>query len=194
MPHSMTSYRQSSFKPSPAVCRIPLATSHPQLPVWVGNKPHLLLLNRVDMISEEDQAVWAAYFRSRNQTAYWTDGKQGTGVRKVICLQHCSDHDAQLLPIAAAFIKRAACPQVAKAAVEVGGGINEARKRRGLLPRAVKAAVVHPHLLRQFRLGPSCTRVVCVLCMCQSTVPASPGDDHPAPAQRGHQRPIEISC
>ena len=30
--------------------RIPLATSHPRLQRWIGNKQHLLVINRVDMI------------------------------------------------------------------------------------------------------------------------------------------------
>lgn len=64
-------------------CRIPLATSHPQLPGWAGNKPLLLVLNRVDMVSPADQAAWAAYFRAQQQATYWTDAKSGAGVRKV---------------------------------------------------------------------------------------------------------------
>lgn len=63
--------------------RIPLATSHPQLPGWVGNKPLLLVLNRVDMVSAADQATWTAYFRDREQPVLWTDAKLGTGVKKV---------------------------------------------------------------------------------------------------------------
>lgn len=93
--------------------RIPLATSHPQLPGWVGNKPLLLVLNRVDMVSAADQATWTSYFRARGQPVLWTDAKVGTGVKKVT-----------------------------KAAVTAGGSINEARKRRGLRPRPLKAAVV----------------------------------------------------
>ena len=67
----------------PTLRRIPLATAHPQLQGWLGGKPHLLLLNRMDMISDEDQKAWAAYFRARQQPAFWTDAKLGTGVRKV---------------------------------------------------------------------------------------------------------------
>lgn len=60
-----------------------MATCHPQLQGWVGGKPLLLVLNRVDMVSDADQAAWAAYFRQRQQPTYWTDAKLGTGVRKV---------------------------------------------------------------------------------------------------------------
>ena len=60
-----------------------MATCHPQLQGWVGSKPLLLVLNRVDMVSDADQAAWGAYFRQRQQPTYWTDAKLGTGVRKV---------------------------------------------------------------------------------------------------------------
>lgn len=64
-------------------CRIPLATSHPQLPGWTGNKPLLLVLNRVDMVSPADRLAWAAFFRAQGQPAIWTDAKLGSGVQKV---------------------------------------------------------------------------------------------------------------
>lgn len=38
--------------PRPQVrdARIPIATNHPQVPSWVGPKPMLLVMNRVDMV------------------------------------------------------------------------------------------------------------------------------------------------
>lgn len=35
-----------------------LSTEHPQLDTWAHNKPRLLIINRVDMISPEDQKQW----------------------------------------------------------------------------------------------------------------------------------------
>lgn len=93
--------------------RIPLSTRHQSLPGWVGNKPHLLLLNRRDQVSAADRAAWASHFRSEGQTIYWTDSRTGTGVR-----------------------------QVMKAAIDAGASINIKRARRGLRPRPLKAAVV----------------------------------------------------
>lgn len=129
-----------------------MATCHPQLQGWVGNKPLLLVLNRVDMVSDADQAAWAAHFRQRQQPTYWTDAKLGTGVRKVTALswrmlakvlcchykgQQCHNPDSMQR-----FMVLGRHQQVAKAAVAAGAGINEARHRRGLRPRPLKAAVV----------------------------------------------------
>ena len=38
--------------------RIPLASHHPQVDDWIGNKPRLLILNRLDMIPESAQQQW----------------------------------------------------------------------------------------------------------------------------------------
>ncbi len=83
-----------------------MATSHPQLPGWVGNKPHLLLLNRVDMVSEEDQAAWGAYFRAQQQPAFWTDSKLGTGVRQA---RHSPTYKLPALKVSLGNIDFVAC-------------------------------------------------------------------------------------
>jgi len=31
--------------------RIPIATNHPQVPQWIGSKPCILIMNRVDMVT-----------------------------------------------------------------------------------------------------------------------------------------------
>jgi ribosome biogenesis GTPase A len=43
--------------------RIPLATGHPRLRRWIGSKPHLLVLNRRDMISAAARLAWDGWFR-----------------------------------------------------------------------------------------------------------------------------------
>jgi len=48
--------------------RIPLATSHPRLQRWIGNKQHLLVINRVDMIPAPVRQAWTAWFRAQEQT------------------------------------------------------------------------------------------------------------------------------
>ncbi|WP_017662918.1 ribosome biogenesis GTPase YlqF [Baaleninema simplex] len=93
--------------------RIPLATHHPQLAQWLGEKSRVLILNRVDMIPSEVRQAWTNWFSDRGETAYFTNAKQGTGVA-----------------------------QVAKAAEAVGDKLNERRVSRGMRPRPVRAVVI----------------------------------------------------
>lgn len=94
--------------------RIPLATSHPKVPEWVGHRPTLLLLNRKDMVSGAERQAWSQYFsQNKRQTILWTDGNGGEGVAAVI-----------------------------KLASQTGLKLNEKRLARGLRPRAVRAVVI----------------------------------------------------
>ncbi|KAL6758082.1 P-loop containing nucleoside triphosphate hydrolase protein [Haematococcus lacustris] len=94
--------------------RIPVATHHPQVSTWVGpSKLRLLVMNRLDQVSQEDKAAWVQYYKDTKQKMFWTDGKQGDGVQGV---------------------KRAML-----AASEV---INAKRARRGLQSRPVRACVI----------------------------------------------------
>jgi hypothetical protein len=63
--------------------RIPFSTCHSQLAKWCGSKPRLLLLNRVDMISESDRAAWTRYFVQQKTPVLWTDGVSGLGSGQV---------------------------------------------------------------------------------------------------------------
>ncbi len=93
--------------------RIPLASQHPDVPLWVGEKPKIVILNRVDMITPELQEQWLTWFRHQNQTVYYANAKQGTGVKAI-----------------------------SRAAQQAGKAVNERRKRRGMQPRAVRAVVM----------------------------------------------------
>lgn len=93
--------------------RIPVSTFHPAVPSWVGSKPNLLVFNRVDMISPENKKLWAEYFTSTDRKVFWTDGKQGDGVKKLTSAMQA-----------------------------VGRTINKKRESRGLLPRPVRACVI----------------------------------------------------
>ncbi|KAK9821941.1 hypothetical protein WJX81_006710 [Elliptochloris bilobata] len=93
--------------------RIPASTAHPSVARWCGAKPRLVLLNRVDMVAERDRDAWAAHFASTRQPVLWTDGASGLGVGRVT-----------------------------KAALRESARINNARARRGLKPRPVRAVVV----------------------------------------------------
>lgn len=93
--------------------RIPLASHHPQVAEWIAGKPRVLVLNRVDMIPESVRHGWLNWFKSEEETAYFTNAKQGQGVQAV-----------------------------SKAAQAVGVEINHKRSDRGMLPRPVRAVVI----------------------------------------------------
>jgi ribosome biogenesis GTPase A len=93
--------------------RIPLASHHPSLPEWIGDKPRLLVLNRMDAISEPMRKQWQQCFLSQGETPYFTDAKAGTGV-----------------------------VAVAKAAQSLCAHINQRRQQRGMNPRAIRAVVI----------------------------------------------------
>jgi ribosome biogenesis GTPase A len=63
--------------------RIPQSTCHPSIPKWCGTKPRLLLLNRVDMVGEDDKAAWSRHFAQQGAHALWTDGVSGLGTGQV---------------------------------------------------------------------------------------------------------------
>ena len=93
--------------------RIPFATYHPLLATWIGTKSKLIILNRVDMIPPTVKEAWITWFKAQDEHIYFADARQGTGVAAI-----------------------------SKAAQSVGVAINEKRKERGMLPRAVRAVVI----------------------------------------------------
>ncbi len=93
--------------------RIPLASQHPEVPHWIGEKPKLLILNRVDMIPDELREDWLAWFREQKHRVYYANAKQGTGVKAI-----------------------------SKAAQQAGKAVNAKRKKRGMQPRPVRAVVI----------------------------------------------------
>ncbi|GAB1542571.1 ribosome biogenesis GTPase YlqF [Scytonema sp. NUACC21] len=93
--------------------RIPLATHHPQINEWVGNKARVLVLNRVDTVLPQVKQAWTEWFRQQGEVPYFTNAQHGQGVAAV-----------------------------SKAAQAAGVAINERRKSRGMLPRPVRAVVI----------------------------------------------------
>ncbi|MGD1853072.1 MAG: ribosome biogenesis GTPase YlqF [Leptolyngbyaceae cyanobacterium] len=93
--------------------RIPLATHHPDVDGWIGDKARVLVLNRVDMISPAARQSWQAWFKAQGQTVYFTNAKQGKGVQNLL-----------------------------RAAQEAGKAMNARRKSRGMKPRPVRAVVI----------------------------------------------------
>jgi ribosome biogenesis GTPase A len=90
-----------------------MSTLHPEVPSWIGNKPQVIVVNRSDMVSPSDMKVWQSFLARLNAPVIWTCGKSGQG-----------------------------CPKVVKEALKLSEGINSKRHKRGLQPRAVRAAVV----------------------------------------------------
>jgi ribosome biogenesis GTPase A len=93
--------------------RIPLATHHPQIDEWVGNKTRVLVLNRLDMIPPQVRSLWVDYFQNRGEEPYFTNAQHGQGITAV-----------------------------AKAAQAAGVELNQRRRDRGMLPRPVRAVVI----------------------------------------------------
>lgn len=93
--------------------RIPLATHHPQVPEWVGNKQRVLVINRMDMLPPKVLEMWQEWFDAAGEKPYFTNAKSGNGVSKV-----------------------------AAAARNAGQQLNKRRRDRGMLPRPVRAVVI----------------------------------------------------
>ena len=93
--------------------RIPLATGHPRLARWIRGRPHLLVLNRVDQVPPALRQAWTAWFRAREQSLWWCDGRAGTGVK-----------------------------QLQQAAIRCGEELNARRSARGMRPRPVRALML----------------------------------------------------
>jgi ribosome biogenesis GTPase A len=93
--------------------RIPLASHHPNVADWIGAKPRILVLNRVDMIPADVRQNWTDWLRSGAEMPYFTNAKQGKGTRAI-----------------------------AKAAQAAGVAMNQRRQSRGMRPRPVRAVVM----------------------------------------------------
>lgn len=93
--------------------RIPLATHHPRVQEWIGNKSRVLVLNRLDMILPPARQLWMQWFKEQGEEPYFTNAQDGKGVAAI-----------------------------AQAAQKAGVEINQRRKNRGMLPRPVRAVVI----------------------------------------------------
>ena len=101
-------------------CRIPLATTHPSVPSWIGNKPLIVALARTDQVSSAALRQWKEFYamnpaheKRPDAKVYFIDGKVGAGI----------------MPLK-------------KQALKAADAVNARRVRRGIQPRAVRAAVI----------------------------------------------------
>tara|TARA_Y100001968_G_C19386598_1_gene733187 strand:- start:810 stop:1676 length:867 start_codon:yes stop_codon:yes gene_type:complete len=91
--------------------RIPLSTSHPHLNGWIKGKKHLLVINRMDMISAETKDLWQKWFQiQKSISPLWCNAKDGSGVKNIF-----------------------------NSAIDAGSEINQRRRSRGMLDRPVRA-------------------------------------------------------
>lgn len=101
--------------------RIPRATTHPMVPQWVGGRPLLVVVLRTDQVAAAAVQDWKQYYESCSAhgeerpgvPVFFADGKSGAGVFA---------------------IKRHA--------LKFGEAVNDRRRRHGIQPRPVRAAVI----------------------------------------------------
>ncbi|MGL5943179.1 MAG: ribosome biogenesis GTPase YlqF [Waterburya sp.] len=93
--------------------RIPLASHHPQIARWIGDKPKIVVLNRMDMIPESIKQGWSKWFQLQGEQPHFTNAKQGKGVK-----------------------------EVKSTAQKTGKAMNQRRRDRGMRPRPVRAVVI----------------------------------------------------
>jgi len=68
-----------------AVCeivdaRIPESSRNPEIADMVGDRPRVMILNRVDQADPEITKAWAAYYREKGYAVLETDSQSGKGV------------------------------------------------------------------------------------------------------------------
>ena len=93
--------------------RIPIASHHPQIDNWIGTKPKIVVLNRMDMISESAKQDWLKWFKQQQEQPYFANAKQGKGIKAI-----------------------------KSAAQKAGVAMNQRRRDRGMRPRPVRAVVI----------------------------------------------------
>ncbi len=87
-PGHMTKTRrqmEADLKLVDAVCeivdaRIPISSRNPDIDSICGNKPRMVILNRLDLADPDATARWAAYFKKKGITAVATDCKSRRGI------------------------------------------------------------------------------------------------------------------
>ena len=87
-PGHMTKTRrqiEADLKQVDAVCeivdaRIPLSSRNPDIDSICGNKPRIIVLNRMDLADPNATKTWSAYFKGRGMAVVVTDCKSRKGI------------------------------------------------------------------------------------------------------------------
>ncbi len=64
--------------------RIPLSSRNPDLGQIIGNKPKIIVLNKIDLADPQVTSMWTEYFKIRQMVAVPVDTITGSGIRQVI--------------------------------------------------------------------------------------------------------------
>ena len=91
-PGHMTKTRrmmEEDLKLVDAVCeildaRIPISSRNPDLDAICGNKPRMVILNRIDLADPEMVRRWSAYFRGKGMAVVATDCKTKKGISNFV--------------------------------------------------------------------------------------------------------------
>ena len=91
-PGHMTKTRrmmEEDLKLVDAVCeildaRIPISSRNPDLDAICGNKPRMVILNRIDLADPEMVRRWSAYFRGKGMAVVATDCKTKKGINNFV--------------------------------------------------------------------------------------------------------------
>ena len=87
-PGHMTKTRrqmEQDLKQVDAICeivdaRIPISSRNPDIDSICGNKPRIVILNRMDLADPDGTAKWAEYFKAKGWAAIATDCKSRKGI------------------------------------------------------------------------------------------------------------------
>ena len=87
-PGHMTKTRrkmEEDLKLVDAVCelvdaRIPISSRNPDIDAICGNKPRMMILNRIDLADPETTSAWSDYFRKKGWAVVRTDCKSRKGI------------------------------------------------------------------------------------------------------------------
>ena len=93
--------------------RIPRASRHPDLHTWIGSKPTLTILNRLDQVPPEALQQWQQWFRRQGALVLTANGQTGAGI-----------------------------PAIKQGILRLGEEVNQRRRQRGMLPRPIRAVVI----------------------------------------------------
>lgn len=63
--------------------RVPLSSRNPDIDELGKNKARLILLNKADLASEQQNEAWMAYFREKGYFAVKVNSRNGTGIKAV---------------------------------------------------------------------------------------------------------------
>lgn len=64
--------------------RIPISSRNPDIQEWIKNKKKIVILNKEDLASEEENNRWIKYFKSKGIPVVLTDSNSGKGINETI--------------------------------------------------------------------------------------------------------------